>query len=559
MAIDDKEANYQASLGAGNIPEAAEAGGGVAASIQGQGLTGGLGGRATFPPGFGSAATPMYFTSVPTPKTTAISPYGNFLDVSSKEQKLLWREMVKPSADFVLLEMTVANSKAIIDLFTDKAITFRWMRYMRVPIHGDGFVGLTPNKTASGRDSYNAALSVFKNLLEDFNHLTLDDVMAFASWFMGDLTTGRSVRAPTDMTMKYLDVNATGNDGLVACFKQECRSVSCLVWHTIKNHFSATSYKALLVRKKDFAYECEETGDIVYDGYTLLRMIYMVVKPNVVIDVKDLQLKMEKMTIITADNNFHTLSTKLEELQQEINADKGDDFCKDDKLLTELFCAAEATTNEAFALDIRSAKNAWITGKQTDKHAIINELNVLYRNMVAEGSWKKTSTADSKIIALTTQVANLKKQLGMKNGGKGKDPKTSKKPGGKKEDGKNWRYTKVGDTTKCPETGATLMWCPHHGTGAYMPSNHNHKEWAENKRKRQEQYEQRRDAKRVRFEGDKPPKSDGDKRTDEKHPSKLQLSSALCQSLVTQCSMTPTEADSVLSKAFASASAGLKD
>jgi hypothetical protein len=84
-----------------------------------------------------------------------------------------------------------------------------------------------------------------------------------------------------------------GNDGLVACFKQECRTVSCLVWHTIKNHFSATSYKSPLVCKKDFAYECEETGDIVYDGYTLLRMIFMVVKPNVVIDVKDLQLKME--------------------------------------------------------------------------------------------------------------------------------------------------------------------------------------------------------------------------------------------------------------------------
>jgi hypothetical protein len=55
------------------------------------------------------------------------------------------------------------------------------------------------------------------------------------------------------------------------------------------------SYKALLVCKKNFAYECEETGDIVYDGYTLLRMIYMVVKPNVVIDVKDLQLKIRSV------------------------------------------------------------------------------------------------------------------------------------------------------------------------------------------------------------------------------------------------------------------------
>ena len=210
------------------------------------------------------------------------------------------------------------------------------------------------------------------------------------------------------------------------------------------------------------------------------------------------------MTIISADNNFHTLSTKLEELQQEINAEKGDDFCKDDKLLTELFHAAEATTNKAFALDICTTKNAWITGKQTDKNAIINDLNVFYRNMVAEGSWKKTSTSNSKIIALTTQVANLKKQLNendSKNGGKGKDPKKSNKAGKKGEDGKNWQYTKVGETIKCPESGATLKWCPHHGTGAYMPADHNHKEWAENKRKRQEQYEQKRNAKRIKLKG----------------------------------------------------------
>jgi hypothetical protein len=96
--------------------------------------------------------------------------------------------------------------------------------------------------------------------------------------------------------------------------------------------------------------------------------------------------------------------------------------------------------------------------------------------------------------------------------GKGKDQKNPMK-NGKKDEGKSWRYTKVGDTIKCPETGATLKGCPHHGTGAYMPSDHNHKEWAENKRKHQEQWEQKCDAKCVRFEGDKNPKPDSDKRT----------------------------------------------
>jgi hypothetical protein len=62
-----------------------------------------------------------------------------------------------------------------------------------------------------------------------------------------------------------------------------------------------------------------------------------VVKPNSVVDVKDLQLKMEKMSLLTTDNNFHTLAPSLEELQQEINAEKGEEFCKDSKLLTGFF------------------------------------------------------------------------------------------------------------------------------------------------------------------------------------------------------------------------------
>jgi hypothetical protein len=139
-----------------------------------------------------------------------------------------------------------------------------------------------------------ADLVDFKNIIEDFQHITLEQMMAFASWFMGDKRQLMTLHHPTDMTMKYLDVNAAGNLDLVACFKQECHTVSCLVWHTTKNHITTISYCALLVCKKDFAYECIETGNVIYEAFTLLRMIYTVVKPNLVVDVKDLQLKIEK-------------------------------------------------------------------------------------------------------------------------------------------------------------------------------------------------------------------------------------------------------------------------
>jgi hypothetical protein len=115
-------------------------------------------------------------------------------------------------------------------------------------------------------------------------------------------------------------------------------------------------------------------------------MIYTVVKPNLVVDVMDLQLKIENMTLLTTVNNFHTLATSLEELQQELKAEKGEEFCKDDKLLTELFGAAEATTNKLFAIKVSLSKTAWITGKVTNKNIIINDLCVLYPNSVVDGS-----------------------------------------------------------------------------------------------------------------------------------------------------------------------------
>ena len=555
---DDASVASGSGGGGGGVGAAAAAlaalggtGGGGGGTGNGIGATGGTPGGVTFPAGLGSYNTPMYIQNLPTPKTVSVTPYGNFLDLSKKDK--VFREMVRADDDHTALDMNVTNSKAIVKLFQDKAITYCWMRYMRIPTTGTGATGNVPGTTPGGRPIYMANLGDFKNLIEDFNHLTMDQVMAFTSWFMGDIGQALAVRPANDMKMKWLDVNAPGNDGLVSCFKQECRTVSYVLWHTIKNHLSPASYKSLLVRKKDFAYECTETGDVYYDGYTLLRMIYTVVKPDVIVDIKDLQNKMEKMTILSAGNDFHKLSTSMEELQQEINAEKGEDFLKDDKLLSELFRAAEATTNEAFSLFVRIAKTNWITGKIRDKHVIVNDLNVIYRNMVAEGSWKNVSSADSKIIALTTELKQLKKKYAESKGTSKPAGKSSGKAGqSKKEEGKNWRYTKVGETTTCPETGATLKWCPHHGKGAYMPSDHNHAEWVEKKNKRQAEYEEKRAAKRVKFSsGSSSANTTAAKPVkEEKHPSKLQLSTSLRQSLVTHCSMTPSEADELVNQAF---------
>jgi hypothetical protein len=175
---------------------------------------------------------------------------------------------------------------------------------------------------------------------------------------------------------------------------------------------------------------------------------------------------------------------------------------------------------------------------------------------MADGSWGKTSLAESKIIALTTQVNSLKQKLKNAAGGKttAKNNKSDAKSTGKgkKEPSNKWRCTKVGETTKDPITGTTVKCCPHHGTGAYMPNDHNHAECLEKKKKRNAKWAEGCTNKRIKFtdKGKTKATTKSDATNDEKHPSKLQLASSIRQSLVTHCSMTPTEANTVFTEAF---------
>jgi hypothetical protein len=77
----------------------------------------------------------------------------------------------------------------------------------------------TPACSPGNKDIYLADLANFKNLIEDFQHITLKQVMAFVPWFMGGEGQLMNLHHPSNMTMKYIDVNTAGNLGLVACFK----------------------------------------------------------------------------------------------------------------------------------------------------------------------------------------------------------------------------------------------------------------------------------------------------------------------------------------------------
>jgi hypothetical protein len=73
--------------------------------------------------------------------------------------------MVKPSDDHVLLDMNIINSRAIVDLFQDQAITYCWMRFIPIPTSGTGTIYATPVRYPGNKEIYSADLADFKNLI----------------------------------------------------------------------------------------------------------------------------------------------------------------------------------------------------------------------------------------------------------------------------------------------------------------------------------------------------------------------------------------------------------
>ncbi len=57
---------------------------------------------------------------------------------------------------------------------------------MQIPTSGTGTISINSVRSPGNKKIYSADLVNFKNLIENFQHITLKQVMAFVSLFLGD-------------------------------------------------------------------------------------------------------------------------------------------------------------------------------------------------------------------------------------------------------------------------------------------------------------------------------------------------------------------------------------
>ena len=183
---------------------------------------------------------------------------------------------------------------------------------------------------------------------------------------------------------------------------------------------------------------------------------------------------------------------------------------------------------------------------------IIQKLDKMHCNMVADGSWNNTNEKDTKMVALTSMVNDMKTKYGMRtkkvsfNSDTSKPGSQKKKGSGSSNNGKKptkthcpeWQVTKKGNTIE--HEGSKFVWCPKHTSkdgsinGLYMPSPHDHNEWAKAKADKTAVFKKHKeDAKKS---GDKLA-SPAKKSKSEGEDLKLALSSKFTSAIVTHCHM----------------------
>ena len=164
-----------------------------------------------------------------------------------------------------------------MDLIKDKALQFSWDPILNIPTSGSGRPSRHPCQILSHK-LFNANLQGQENLLEKYQSISDEQVIAFSRWIHG--TVFERLDSKRNPIVKLLFPHKNRNLQLLIKFKIKLRKLSNIIHMTIKNHISHSSYKALLVDKEKFLYKDGITNQNVFCGLILLKLIIGIIKPE---------------------------------------------------------------------------------------------------------------------------------------------------------------------------------------------------------------------------------------------------------------------------------------
>ena len=370
------------------------------------------------------------------------NPYAGNINPGTTAGAKLFHHGTVERSETDLLSAKVSTAKEFIDSMRQDATAFSW-----------GILTSKIEHASFGGDT--------KNVLVDFTDLDVDKVRSH----MGKIFFHATDPIPSNYTantMFSIDCNAADNT-----IKTDSRQIfykrvrANMIGRRIIGSLTKTAKKNLFLKKSQFLWK-DDSGEEFYDGVTMLQILVTQVKPTTNVGVYGLKTKIRNCKLSNFGHNVHEMIDTIEDYVQQISDQNG----SYDDLMYDTLNALLTTKNDEFRSFIRGEKDKFDIGDELQFNDLTSRAKAKYNNLVLGSKWKENA-GDSKIVALATQVEQLKKELGAaRNSSKNENKNTSKVTLNVAE----WRKTKShGDSVN--KDGKQWWWCPHqhnHGKGMYV-------------------------------------------------------------------------------------------
>ena len=369
--------------------------------------------------------------------------HGNF-NPGTKLGQSIFQEKTKGLPENSRLELSKSNSSSIHKFFRSKEGQMGAV-VSKVPFEYEGD-GVTVRKTA--------------NLLSQYHQLSLENLQRSAhAYFNTTLAVGTAIpEAP--FTARTL-TPATSEPDKADFYKQVD---SAVVAKLCENCLSTSGYNDLMLQKDKFSFVDSTTGQVKYDGPTMIYLIYQTIDPNIFVGLDNILKKLERVKLGDYNNDVAAMLKDMQiwRLTLKENHSDPENFRR---LLTDALLTGPNNTYNGFISrivdDVESGigANAYITAD-----ALIVAAKARYNNMDDKSEWAAVDPRDAQILALATQLNEIRgiqqkqstalatAKSGNANGNHGGNNADNLFP---KTTVEKWRGTHDGPTKKGPTAGRT--------------------------------------------------------------------------------------------------------
>ena len=261
-------------------------------------------------------------------------------------------------------------------------------------------------------DANNITFRDRKDMIDSYGQVQMEHVQCFATMIWGNktwtITADKEINDPTtardELTAGGNALTAAGKKLMLQRFHNE------ILANCILKQLDPAGRKAIMVEKEKFQWVHPMSGQLINDGPTMLHIVLRKFRPNKLITVFNEIAKLKKILPAQHDNDISEWDTAIEAARIDIETMLPNEY-SETAFINDYFTALLTVEARSFTSEITSMKQKWQLGTPLSMEDMRTTVGQLYINLKEDGIWKRELAEVSQIIALASQIDDLKKQF----------------------------------------------------------------------------------------------------------------------------------------------------